>query len=184
MEPGNPSSVKLNALELTRRLPNVHNTNKMEDKQGICSCSPVKEKVDGLKVLIIKFQSIRNKKEELEIQLLDNSIDIVLGSETHLNVDICDNGFIRPAYKCYRRDRADGFGGSISITRNNLVVEKIVASEICEFLAVKIQTNRQPIIVATAYRSPRSTLVNAANISKELTMLHKKYKTNPIWFGG
>ena len=49
MEPGNskgaPSSVKLNALELTRRLPNVHNTKKMEDKQGICSCSPVKEKL-------------------------------------------------------------------------------------------------------------------------------------------
>ena len=91
---------------------------------------------------------------------------------------------INSAYKCYRRDRADGYGGSISITRNNLVVEKLVASEICEFLAVIIQTNRQPIIIATAYRSTRSTLVDAENISKELTMLYKKYKTNPIWFGG
>ena len=43
----------------------------MEHKQGICSSSPVKEKADRLKVLIINFQSIRSKKEELDILLLD-----------------------------------------------------------------------------------------------------------------
>ena len=52
------------------------------------------------------------------------------------------------------------------------------------FLAIKIQTHRQPLIIATAYRPPSSTLEYAGNISKEITKLNTKYKNNPIWFGG
>ena len=156
----------------------------MEHKQGIRIHSPMKDKADQLKLLIINFQSIRNKKEELELMLLDNNIDVVLGSETHLTADISDNEFLHPLYTCYRRDRVDGYGGAIIITRKSLIVEKIITSETCEFLAIKIQTQKQPIIIATAYRPPRSTIVEAEDISKELKILHRKYKTNPIWFGG
>ena len=91
----------------------------MENIQGSCSCLPVMEKADKLKVLINNFLSIQSKKEELEILLLDNSIDIVLRSETHLTADIV-------------------IINSFSQHPNE--------SEICKFLVVKTQTNRQPII--------------------------------------
>ena len=43
-----------------------------------------KKIADELYLLIVNFQSILGKKEELGLMLLDNNIDIILGSETHL----------------------------------------------------------------------------------------------------
>ena len=114
----------------------------------------------------------------------ENNIDIILGSETHLSPHISDKEFIPASHACIRRDREDGYGGAIIITKKDLVVEEIVKSETCEFLAIKIQTHRQPLIIATAYRPPSSTFEYAGNISKEITKLNTKYKNNPIWFGG
>ena len=71
-----------------------------------------KKKADQLLLLIVNFQSILGKKEEIELMLLDNKIDIVL-SETHLKPHISDNEFLHPSYTCYRRDRDDGFGDAI-----------------------------------------------------------------------
>ena len=98
-----------------------------------------KKKADQLRLLIVSFQSILGKKEEIELMLLDNKIDIVLGSKTHLRPHISDNEFLHPSYACYRRDRDDGFG-AIIITKKDLIVEEIVKSKTCEFLAIKIQT--------------------------------------------
>ena len=60
-----------------------------------------------LRILCMNFQSIWGKKEQLEQELLDNNIDIVIGSETHLDASIKDAEFLPPTYKCYRRDRND-----------------------------------------------------------------------------
>ena len=113
-----------------------------------------KKKADQLRFIIVNFQSILGKKEEIELMLLDNKIDIVLGSETHLRPHISDNVFLHPSFTCYRRDSDDGFGGAIIITKKDHIVEEIVKSKTCEFLAIKIQTYRQHVIIATAYRPP------------------------------
>ena len=119
--------------------------------------------------------------------LLDNKIDIALGSETHLRPHISDNEFLQPSYACYRRDMDDGFDGAIIIiTKTDLIVEEMVMSEKCEFLAIKIQTCRPPsssLEEATAHRPPSSSLEEAGNISNELTKLNIKYKINPdmVW---
>ena len=90
--------------------------------------------------------------------LLDNKIDIVLGSETHLRPHTSDNEFPHPSYVCYRRNRDDGFGGAIIIMKKDLIVEEIVKSGTCEFLTIKIQTNSQPAIISSAYRRSRQYL--------------------------
>ena len=110
--------------------------------------------------------------------LLENKIDIVLGSETHLRPHISDNEFLHPSYACYRRDRDDGFGGAIIITKKDLIVE-----ETCEFPAIKIQTYRLPVIVATAYRPPSCSLEEAGNISNELVKVKPKIQKQPdmVW---
>ena len=48
----------------------------------------------------------------------ENNIDIILGSETHLSPHISDNEFIPAPHACVRRDREDGYGGAIIITKN------------------------------------------------------------------
>ena len=127
-----------------------------------------KHKAEHLKILVINFQSIRNKKDELTLLLSENDIDIVLGSETHLKENISDNEILHPAYTCYRRDN-DGYGGAIIITKKELIVEEVRNSKTCQFVAVKIETHNQPVIMATAYRSPSSTVSETINICKELS---------------
>ena len=90
----------------------------------------------------------------------------------------------RREYKCYRRDRAGGYGGVIVITKADLIIEEIVKARNCEFLAVKIQTHSSPLIIATAYRSPNNDLKQAEHIAREIIDLQRKHKNNPIWFGG
>ena len=62
-----------------------------------------------------------------------------------------------PAYTCYRRDN-DGIGGAIIITKKDLIVEEVCNAKTCQFVAVKIETDKQHLILATAYRSPNSTV--------------------------
>ena len=141
-------------------------------------------KVKQLRMLTVNFQSIRNKKEELELILINEDIDIVLGSETHLTPCITDSEILNPKYKCYRRDRGDGYGGVIIITKKDLLVEEITNATSCEFISIKIQTESQPLILATAYRPPNSNVDEANHICNELTKISRKYKSSPIWFGG
>ena len=56
-----------------------------------------KKKADQLGLLIVNFQSILGKRRRL-LMLLDNKIDIVLRSETHLRPHISDNEFLHPSY--------------------------------------------------------------------------------------
>ena len=161
------TSSNLDTLQITSQ--NLQTTH---DPTKPCSNRPTstKVKVGKLQVLVLNFQSIRNKKEDLELMLSESDIDIVLGSETHLNQNITDNEFLHPLYKCYRRDRAGGHGGVIVITKADLIVEEIVKARNFEFLAVKIQTHSSPLIIATAHRPPNNHLKQAEHIAR-LTMI-------------
>ena len=101
----------------------------------------LKYKAVNLKILVVNFQSIRNKKEELALLLSEYDIDIVLGSETHLKENISDKEIMHPAYTCYRRDN-DGYGGAIIIVKKALIVEEIRNAKSCQFVAVKIETHK------------------------------------------
>ena len=85
-----------------------------------------------------------------------------MGSETHLNEHMLDSEFLHPAYTCYRRDN-DGNGGAIIITKKELIVE-VCNAKTCQFVAVKIETDNQHLILATAYRSPNSTVNETLSI--------------------
>ena len=126
------TSSNLDMLQITSQ--NLQTTHNPPTKP--CSNRPTSTKVTvgKLQVFVLNYKSIRNKKD-LELMLSESDIDIVLGSETHLNQNITDNEFLHPLYKCYRRDRADGYGGVIVITKDDLIVEEIVKSHNCEFLS-------------------------------------------------
>ena len=90
--------------------------------------------------MTINFQSIWGKKEELELAVLENNIDVVIGCETHLDPSIHDSEFLPQNYSSFRRDRNDGWGGDIIIVKNSFIVEQITSSLLSEFVAVKITT--------------------------------------------
>ena len=53
-------------------------------------------KLKFLRLVSVKFQSIYNKKDELSSFLIENDVDIVLGSKTHLSPSINNAKFPPP----------------------------------------------------------------------------------------
>ena len=62
----------------------------------ICSSSPniTTKKAKQLQIMTINFQSVWGKKEELELALVENNIDVVIVCETHLDPCIHDSEFL------------------------------------------------------------------------------------------
>ena len=111
-------------------------------------------KSKSLKVVTVNFQSIYNKKDELSSYLIENDVEIVLGSETHLSPSVNSAEVLPPMYTSYRRDRADGWVGVIIISKKKLTVEEIKINKECEMVAIKVETYQKPAIFASCYRPP------------------------------
>ena len=101
-------------------------------------------------------------REELELSLVENNIEIVAECETHLDPCIRDSQFIPPSYTYFWKDRKAGWVGVIITTKNELIAEKITSSRLSEIVEVKATTQRQPIIAAL-YRPPKTVLVSRNN---------------------
>ena len=126
--------------------------------------------------MCINFQSIWGEKEQVEEALVENNVDIVIGSETHLDNSIKDAEFLPPTYKCYRRDRDDSKGGVIIIPKKNLITEEVKKSKKCELIAIKVQTHKQPVIISACYRPPKSKVEITASICDEIKSLNSTFK--------
>ena len=140
-------------------------------------------KSKSLRVVTVNFQSIYNKKDELSSFLIENDIDIVLGSETHLSPSINNTEIPPPPmYTCYRRDPADGWGGVIIIIKKSLTVEEIKINKECGMVAIKVETYQKIVIFASCYRPPKST--NNELLFEEIKRLASMHRKNPMWIGG
>ena len=148
----------------------------------ICSSSPniTTKKAKQLRIMTINFQSVWGKKEELELALVENNIDVVIGCKTHLDPCIHDSEFLPLNYTCFWRDRKDGWGGVIIIIKNELIAEQITSSMLSEIVAVKITTHRQPIIIAACYRPSKNSISDLKQLTTELQDLLLQYKNLPF----
>ena len=109
--------------------------------------------------------------------------NVIIGSET-LDPSIGDSEFLPPGYTCFRRDREDGWGGVIIITKISLIAEEIFKSKETECIAIKIETLDKPVIVVSAYRPPDSKLPYIELLSRDIKSIITKFKSNPLWIGG
>lgn len=130
-----------------------------------------KRKANRLRIFTCNVQSLWNKKAELENTLTTNNIDILIGSETHLECNIGDSEVIPTAYQLFRWDRKDGYGGVIILAKS-------------EIISIKIETFQKPVIVSACYRPPGSTAATNENLIKNIDSICKKYSSTPIWIGG
>ena len=68
----------------------------------------VRCKAKSLHILTANLQSLWSKKGEVEKFVLDNDMDIVIGSESHLHQGISTGEFLSYGYTAFRRDQTDG----------------------------------------------------------------------------
>ena len=149
------------------------------------TCNIQRKKAKNLRISVMNFQSLWNKRILLERYLKDKSIDIVIGSESHLSANILNSEILPDTYTATRNDRNDGYGGVIIIYKKELLVEenpfKFTGNDT---VSIKVETFEKPVIFCACYRSPNNDNDSNTNIINNLLSICQKYKNNPIWIGG
>ena len=85
--------------------------------------------------------------------------DIIIGCETWLSDSHTDSEILPPGYKPYRNNRADGYGGVLIATKQDLISEEAPVTTNTELVAAKIQlANSKNLIICAAYRPPKEDL--------------------------
>ena len=75
-----------------------------------------------LRVLTVNFQSIKNKKPEIEQIIESCKPNIIFGTETWLNDSISPYEYIPPSkYTVYNKNRRDGYGGVLLAISNEYI---------------------------------------------------------------
>ena len=68
--------------------------------------------------LIVNCCSITNKKLELETLISIHNIDILIGTESHLDDSILNSEIFLPSFSVYRNDRNKHGGGVFILVKN------------------------------------------------------------------
>ena len=139
-----------------------------------------------LNCLIINFQSLIGKKEEVSNLVNSKNIDIIIGTETWLKPDISNSELLLDDFDVYRCDRLGRVGGGCLVgIKKYLTSEFLFKSEASEgvFCKINIKGNK-PIIIGSIYRPPNKDIETCNNICKDISFLINNNKNSVFWFGG
>ena len=143
-------------------------------------------KQHSFRIISLNLQSIRAKKASL-MNLVDSANpDIVVGTETWLRPDVHDSEFLPPGYVVRsRRDRVDGYGGVIIMTKSSVPCDELYKSKQSELAAVTIRReDNPPLIVAGLYRPPNGDQSQAEQACSEIMDLVRSNNNAPFWLTG
>lgn len=139
------------------------------------------------KILIINFQSVKNKKAEIGNLIDSSNPNIIIGTETWLRKDICSSEIFPDGFNVYRKDRRDGYGGVLVAVRSDYISEEVNPDNEndTESIFVKISLHHnKSLIVGSMYRPPSSDLAYMEDLKQQVDKLKKKNKGAVFWIGG
>ena len=136
--------------------------------------------------MVANFQSVKNKKVELAQVASTYNPEVILGTETWLNNEIQSSEIFPQNYTAFRRDRKDGFGGVVIVTRNDLICEEIVNVNINTesiYCKIELQGNKS-VVVGVVYRPPNSNTDYMRMVCEEMEEIRRKHRNAVLWIGG
>ena len=146
-----------------------------------------KTKINGLKTLVINFQSLKNKIPAFRHMVSDEQSDIIIGTETWLNKDITNAELDLGEYEIFRKDRVNRKGGGVLLAvKKDLKSEEIKVSnrDDTETVYCKIKLNNNTLIVGSVYRPPNSNADVSHKITQQLHEIHNQNKNALFWIAG
>jgi len=82
-------------------------------------------------LVIANFCSVYNKEAELDAFLSYNDVNILLGTESHLDTSVFNSEIFPDFYNVYRKDRNRHGGGVFIMVKDNLPTSDRVTTRNC-----------------------------------------------------
>ena len=152
---------------------------------------PQPKKSKSLKIISLNFQSIKNKKPELDLIIDSINPDIIIGTETWLDPTISSSEYFSPTtYTVYRKDRqpnkkGQSHGGVLVAVKNEF--QSCEAKELetdCELVWVEINIpNSRKILVSSFYRPQPHDKTSLENLNISLSRINPSSKSIVILSG-
>ena len=186
------SNLSTSSLASSPGVPVATSSPKLNEKnQNIPSKSTSSKFKRPIRVVNINFQSICNKKPELEEIINSAKPDIIIGTETWLNPNIPSHELFPPnLYNVYRKDRTHNnkgksYGGVLIAITKEFISSKIDELQTdCENVWAEINiSGTKKIIVGSYYRPPSDDGTSLENLNSSLTKI-KNISNSNIWLGG
>ena len=133
-------------------------------------------------MLLVNFQSTRNKKPDLIALINAHKPDVLAGTETWLTPDVKNGEIIPPEleYTIYRKDRLDGYGGvMLAVSNKILSVDLPSLTTDCEIIWAKLCIAGSPAYVAAYYRPHISDEYSLTQLDLSLHKLNESIN-NPL----
>ena len=140
----------------------------------------------SLKVLVVNFQSIKNKVPELTACLENHKPDVVIGTETWLYPSVQNSELFPEDYTVIRKDRNDKHGGVLIALKNDLVCAHLTDLDAnCEMVWAQVQLVGSKALYIGAFYRPQTQkdLKYMNELRQSLTIIKNSHKGN-IWLGG
>jgi exonuclease III len=148
-----------------------------------------KHKVNQLRVLVINFQSVKNKRSELQVMIESSKPDIIIGTETWLNDRVNSSEVFPPelGYDVIRRDRqGDSHEGVFIAARSALSLNHLHTGKDTELVAGSINISpRKKAILTCLYRPPnRQDQDTTDKAIQDISELRRCHKNDTFILGG
>ena len=164
-----------------------------DGRQPLCSSpktkNPQKLKSSNVKLASLNIQSVMSAKKKPSFwNFLDNvQADIVCGCETWLSSSVGDSEIL-PAnspYNIYRKNRPDGYGGSLLLIKSDIISEPVDIQTRCDIIFRKVQcSDSQTLIIGSAYRPTNNDMDYANELVEVIQRVCHKYMDAVVWLAG
>jgi len=106
--------------------------------------------------LIVNCCAISNKHVELESFLRLHSVNLLCGTESHLdesylNDSILNSELFPTDYCIYKKDRGIHGGGALVFVKNNISLSQVMCNSPIELTCVRIHNTESDIILGSLY---------------------------------
>ena len=137
------------------------------------------QNLKGFRIGYVNIASLNRYIDQLQIYLHKESFDILSVNETRLDKQITDSIVNINGYSIARHDRNRDGGGAAIFYRNciNVALRNDLIPEVLEAICVEVmQAKSKPILIATVYRPPNTSMDIFEKIEILIRILIKRIK--------
>ena len=120
----------------------------------------IRNNTSSFSILVANFRSVKYKQAELQAFLASSKVDIILGTESHLDDSIANSEIFHGPYQIYHKDRNIYGGGVFILLNNNIPSSQVMINSLCEAVWVQIHTGDHTSMILGSFYCPPQSLVS------------------------